>query len=110
MPGSIYCRSIANVNMWSLLNTTGSLTGNMCFGQNEVELFGNKHCRWMCCKTKEKYVEIHLMPNAKYSRGFVMLRGCFFSKGKNWKPSATDELKICRHWLCQKKTLLKYLE
>ncbi|KAK3515377.1 hypothetical protein QTP70_018730, partial [Hemibagrus guttatus] len=49
--------------------------------ETQIELFGNKHSKWVWCKTKDEYAEKHLMPTVKYSGGSVMLWDCFSSKG-----------------------------
>lgn len=89
--------------------------------ETKIELFGNKHSKWIWCKTKDVYAEKYLMPTVKYGGGSVMLWACFSSKGpgnlvrvhgimnalnyqdilnKNLMASAR-KLKMGRHWVFQ---------
>ena len=89
--------------------------------ETKIELFGNKHSKWVWRKTKDEYAKKHLMPNVKYRGGSVMLWACFSSKGpgnlvrvhgimtalnyqdilnKNLMASAR-KLKMGRHWVFQ---------
>ena len=49
--------------------------------ETKIELFGNKHQRWVWSRQKDSHTEKHLIPNVKYGGGSLMLWGCFSSKG-----------------------------
>ena len=89
--------------------------------ETKIELFGNKHSKWVWRTTKDAHAEKHLIPTVKYGGGSVMLWGCFASKGpgnlvrvhgimnalkyqdilnQNLLPSAR-KLKLGRHWVFQ---------
>lgn len=88
--------------------------------ESKIELFGNKHQRWVWCKKSHGHAENNLIPTVKYSGGSVMW-DCLTSKGpgnlvrrhgimdsikyqeilvQNLSASARS-LKLGRHWVFQ---------
>lgn len=51
--------------MWNLLNSTWTLI-ERCALYTKIEIFGNKHTRWVWSKKKDEFEEKHLMPIVKY--------------------------------------------
>src|SRR4029434_7924777 len=49
--------------------------------ETKIEIFGNKHQRWVWRRQKDSHTEKHLIPTVKYGGGSLMLWGCFPSKG-----------------------------
>lgn len=89
--------------------------------ETKIELFGNKHSKWIWRATKDAHAEKYLIPIVKYGGGSVMLWVFFSSKGpgnlvrvhgimnalkyqdilnQNLLPSAR-KLKMGRHWVFQ---------
>src|SRR4029434_7411763 len=49
--------------------------------ETKIELFRNKHQRWVWRRQKDSHTEKHLIPTVKYGGGSLISWGFFFSKG-----------------------------
>uniref|UniRef100_A0AAZ3RC86 Uncharacterized protein n=1 Tax=Oncorhynchus tshawytscha TaxID=74940 RepID=A0AAZ3RC86_ONCTS len=73
-----------NSSAYNLPNVTGTFNGNervLWSDETKIELFRNKHQRWLWHGQKDSYAEKYLIPTMKYGGGSLMLWGCFSFKG-----------------------------
>lgn len=55
----------------------------MCSDETKIELFGNKHQRWVWRRWKDRHPEKHLIPTEVWGRIFDVVRHFFFLKALN---------------------------
>ncbi len=63
--------------------------------ETKIELFGNKHQRWVWRTQRGSHMEKYLMPTVKYRGGSLIFWGCFSAREpghlvRTWHPELTD--------------------